>query len=145
MFQIRLQDRMFSCPYWLFILYFCLLWPGNTTGPNGKPNSLERLKFRILFKNIIDLMMLHPDFILNNQSFSDLKDLEAYCSSLLRQDEFSDAARFILEWLDQKEYIEVQTSGSTGKPQQIRIQKKHALNSAKATIAFFNFSPGNST
>lgn len=87
-------------------------------------------------------MMLHPDFTLNNQCFSDLKELEAYCSSLLRQDEFSDAARFILEWLDQKEYIEVQTSGSTGKPQQIRIQKKHALNSAKATIAFFNLPPG---
>ncbi len=40
---------------------------------------------------------------------------------------------FILDWLDKSESIVVSTSGSTGVPKQIRLKKKHMINSAEAT------------
>ena len=50
---------------------------------------------------------------------------------------------FISEWYDEKDYFLVNTSGSTGKPKPIKINKKHALASAKATIKYFDLKEGN--
>ena len=49
---------------------------------------------------------------------------------------------FLLDWLDQHEYIEVKTSGSTGKPKKIKIKKQAMVNSAIATGDFFKLKPG---
>jgi O-succinylbenzoic acid--CoA ligase len=49
---------------------------------------------------------------------------------------------FLLDWLDDKDYITVRTSGSTGKPKNIKIKKQAMVNSAIATGDFFNLKPG---
>jgi O-succinylbenzoic acid--CoA ligase len=42
--------------------------------------------------------------------------------------------RFLLDWNDDSQYIEVSTSGSTGKPKIIKIEKKKMIISAQKTI-----------
>lgn len=49
---------------------------------------------------------------------------------------------FLLDWLDDKDYVIVKTSGSTGKPKKIKIKKQSMVNSAIATGDFFNLKPG---
>lgn len=49
---------------------------------------------------------------------------------------------FLLDWFDDKEYIEMNTSGSTGIPKVIRVKKQAMVNSALATGNFFDLNPG---
>ncbi|MBI9041729.1 MAG: AMP-binding protein [Lutibacter sp.] len=49
-----------------------------------------------------------------------------------------DVAQFLENWFNESTIIEVKTSGSTGTPKLIQLQKKHMINSAKATGEFFN-------
>ncbi|MCB4808623.1 AMP-binding protein [Tamlana sp. 62-3] len=49
---------------------------------------------------------------------------------------------FLLDWLDQHDYVEVNTSGSTGKPKKLKIEKAAMINSALATGDFFGLQPG---
>lgn len=53
-----------------------------------------------------------------------------------------DLGNFLLDWLDDKDYVIVKTSGSTGKPKNIKIKKQSMVNSAIATGDFFNLKPG---
>lgn len=50
---------------------------------------------------------------------------------------------FILDWFDEKEYIEMTTSGTTGAPKKIKVNKQAMVNSALATGDFFDLAPGN--
>lgn len=50
---------------------------------------------------------------------------------------------FLLEWLDEDLFIEVQTSGTTGKPKLIRLEKLAMIQSALATGDYFDLEPGN--
>lgn len=45
-----------------------------------------------------------------------------------------DTFQFIREWFSEASYFQFQTSGSTGKPKQITFNRKHIIQSAKATI-----------
>ncbi len=49
---------------------------------------------------------------------------------------------FILDWFDNKLYIEMNTSGTTGTPKLIRVDKQAMVNSAIATGDFFDLKPG---
>jgi O-succinylbenzoic acid--CoA ligase len=49
---------------------------------------------------------------------------------------------FLLDWFDEKSYIELSTSGTTGTPKMIRIEKQAMLDSALATGDFFGLQPG---
>ncbi|MBL0012431.1 MAG: AMP-binding protein [Flavobacterium sp.] len=49
---------------------------------------------------------------------------------------------FLLDWFDDKSYIDMQTSGSTGAPKTIRISKQAMVESAIATGDFFDIHPG---
>ncbi|WP_298518129.1 AMP-binding protein [uncultured Kordia sp.] len=49
---------------------------------------------------------------------------------------------FLIDWLDEKPYVDVFTSGSTGKPKQIRLEKQAMVHSALATGDFFGIKPG---
>lgn len=49
---------------------------------------------------------------------------------------------FLLDWFDEKEYIEMKTSGTTGLPKLVRLQKHAMIQSALATGDFFNLKPG---
>ncbi len=49
---------------------------------------------------------------------------------------------FLLDWFDEKPFIDLQTSGTTGTPKQIRVNKQSMVNSALATGDFFGLQPG---
>ena len=48
---------------------------------------------------------------------------------------------FILDWFNDKSYIEMNTSGTTGKPKLIKVDKQAMVNSAIATGDFFDLQP----
>lgn len=50
---------------------------------------------------------------------------------------------FLIDWFDDKSYIEMNTSGSTGAPKLIRLQKEAMVSSALSTGDFFDLNPGN--
>ncbi|MGL2993337.1 AMP-binding protein [Flavobacterium sp. TSSA_36] len=50
---------------------------------------------------------------------------------------------FLIDWFDNKSYIEMNTSGSTGIPKLIRVEKQAMVSSALATGDFFDLQPGN--
>lgn len=49
---------------------------------------------------------------------------------------------FLLDWFDDKSYIDMYTSGTTGEPKSIRIEKDAMVQSAIATGDFFDLQPG---
>lgn len=49
---------------------------------------------------------------------------------------------FLLDWFDERPYIEMFTSGTTGEPKTIRVDKQAMVNSALATGDFFDLKPG---
>ena len=52
--------------------------------------------------------------------------------------------RFLMDWMDDNDYIEAKTSGSTGAPKYIRLSKQSMVESALATGDFFNITVGDS-
>ncbi|RZS93905.1 AMP-binding protein [Aquimarina brevivitae] len=88
---------------------------------------------------------IHHKFTLNGRSFTSAS-LQAYVTDLKQVGEpyEQDVAEFILEWLDDKEYVVAKTSGSTGDPKKIEILKKHMIHSARATGRFFKVEEGTS-
>lgn len=52
--------------------------------------------------------------------------------------------KFIADWFDDKEYVEVSTSGSTGDPKRIRVLKQHMVNSALMTCDALGLHKGDS-
>ena len=87
---------------------------------------------------------LHPQFKLNNESFTSSNELKTTAVQLIdsKKGDERTIAKFILEWLDDNNYISVKTSGSTGVPKTIKLHKKHVLNSAAATVAYFDLKEG---
>lgn len=49
---------------------------------------------------------------------------------------------FLLDWFDNKPYIDLHSSGTTGEPKIIKTSKQSMVNSALATGDFFELSPG---
>ena len=86
---------------------------------------------------------VHNRFKLNGIHFnhSDLKEV-AY--SLIKEGEDFEKAtgNFLIDWLNDKDYLLVNTSGSTGTPKTIKLQKQAMVNSALATGDFFGLQPG---
>ena len=106
------------------------------------------LESRNLNMSIVDTLSdfkVHSKFRLNGESL-DHKGLIGYAQDLLKNGEVYEqqAAEFILEWLNDKNYILAHTSGSTGTPKEIKITKQHMINSAVATGKFFKLEEGTS-
>ncbi len=76
------------------------------------------------------IQRLHPEFKLNGHSFTEAAHLIDYVSAL-------PAKKFLTQWFDENDHIDVQTSGSTGKPKEIKLLKQYLVNSAFATAAYF--------
>lgn len=93
-------------------------------------------------QNKFSLPETHPDFRLNGLYYTN-DDLAAVAYSLIKEGEpyEGQAGNFLLDWLNDKEYIEVKTSGSTGPPKRISIKKQHMVNSARATGKYFDLGP----
>jgi O-succinylbenzoic acid--CoA ligase len=88
---------------------------------------------------------IHIRFKLNNRSylFEELKEVAySYVKEGLPYEKV--VGDFLIDWLDNKNYILVNTSGSTGKPKAIKLQKQAMVHSAIATGDFFNLKPGDS-
>jgi O-succinylbenzoic acid--CoA ligase len=49
---------------------------------------------------------------------------------------------FLLDWFDDKTYIDMYTSGTTGEPKTIRVEKNAMVQSALSTGDFFGLEPG---
>ena len=84
--------------------------------------------------------VLHPKFKLNGQAFPSAEALMECASHFVEKGKDDEVAigNFILEWLDSDDFIIVNTSGSTGIPKEIKLQKSHVLNSANATVTYFD-------
>lgn len=92
---------------------------------------------------IPDYTKVHLKFKLDNVSynFDDLMEVAySYVKEGLPYQQ--ELGLFLLDWLDNKDYVVVQTSGSTGKPKKLKIKKQAMVNSAIATGDFFNLTPG---
>lgn len=50
--------------------------------------------------------------------------------------------RFILDWIDDRDYVVLRTSGSTGTPKELRVPKRRLVASANATARHFGLMPG---
>lgn len=85
----------------------------------------------------------HPEFRLNGLFYNN-EDLAAVAYSLIKEGEpyEGQAGNFLLDWLNDKDYVEVKTSGSTGPPKRIFIKKQQMINSARATGKYFDLGPG---
>ena len=94
-------------------------------------------------QNVLSLPETHPEFRLNGLYYTN-EDLAAVAYSLIKEGEpyEGQAGNFLLDWLNDKDYVEVKTSGSTGPPKRIRIKKQQMINSARATGKFFDLGPG---
>lgn len=93
---------------------------------------------QITYKNI------HNRFKLNGMQISrEEMFYVAYCFIKEGKPFEQHIGTFLLDWFDEKSYIELSTSGTTGIPKIIKIQKQAMLESALATGDFFGLEPGN--
>ncbi|MGB6268305.1 MAG: O-succinylbenzoic acid--CoA ligase, partial [Olleya sp.] len=86
---------------------------------------------------------VHNLFKLNQNYFS-FEDLKVVAYSLVKEGVAfeNEIGNFLLDWLDDKDYVLTKTSGSTGQPKIIQISKQAMVNSAIATGDFFKLQPG---
>jgi o-succinylbenzoate---CoA ligase len=87
---------------------------------------------------------VHNKFKLNGFHF-DKDDLCRVAYSFIKEGEDFEkpVGDFILDWFDEKTYLEIFTSGTTGDPKKIKVEKQAMVNSALATGDFFDLNPGN--
>lgn len=97
------------------------------------------LERKITYKNV------HNRFKFNGIHLN-FKQIKRVAVSYIKEgDEFEKIIfKFLLNWLDDEPYIEVQTSGTTGKPKTIKIEKQYVVASALSTGDFLNLNPGDS-
>ncbi len=90
-----------------------------------------------------DYHFVHPQFKLNGFHLSE-DDLCRIAYSFIKEGEPFEKAvgDFLLDWFDQRNYIEMQTSGTTGTPKLIKVDKQAMVHSAMATGEFFDLQPG---
>ncbi|MEN2398660.1 AMP-binding protein [Flavobacterium sp. MC2016-06] len=71
---------------------------------------------------------------LSQMGYSYIKEGDVYERSI---------GEFLLDWFDDKDFIEMTTSGTTGLPKLVRLEKQAMIQSALATGDFFKLEPGN--
>ena len=92
----------------------------------------------ITYNNVHNLFKLNGYHLKRN-------DLCRVAYSFIKEGDIYEKAMgdFILDWFDNKSYVELNTSGTTGTPKIVRIEKQAMVNSAIATGNFFDLQPGN--
>ncbi len=86
---------------------------------------------------------VHNRFKLNGFHLNGEDLCRVACSFIKEGDDFEKpVGDFLLDWFNDKDYIEMNTSGSTGIPKTIRVKKQAMVNSAIATGDFFDLNPG---
>ena len=86
---------------------------------------------------------IHNRFKINKSAylFEELKEV-AYSHVKEGLPFEKEIGNFLIDWLDDKNYIIIKTSGSTGTPKTIKLQKQAMVHSAIATGDFFGLKPG---
>ncbi|MFH4968271.1 AMP-binding protein [Gaetbulibacter sp. M240] len=86
---------------------------------------------------------VHNRFRLNGHYYS-FDDLMEVAYSFVKEGEpyQEQIGNFLLDWLDNKDYIIAKTSGSTGRPKRLKIKKQAMVNSAIMTGDYFGLTPG---
>lgn len=94
--------------------------------------------------NTITYKNVHNHFKINGYHLTK-EDLCRIAYSFIKEGaDFEQAVGdFLLDWFDDKSYIDMYTSGTTGEPKTIRIEKDAMVKSAIATGDFFGLEPGN--
>jgi O-succinylbenzoic acid--CoA ligase len=92
----------------------------------------------VTYKNV------HNLFKLNGYHLTK-EDLCRVAYSFIKEGEDFEQAvgDFLLDWFDDKSYIDMFTSGTTGDPKTIRVEKEAMVKSAISTGDYFNLEPGN--
>ena len=86
---------------------------------------------------------VHNRFQLNGHHYSRENLMEVAYSYVKEGEHYQqELGNFLLDWLDDKDFVMVQTSGSTGKPKKIKIKKMAMVYSSIATGNFFKLEPG---
>ena len=86
---------------------------------------------------------VHNRFKLNGYHFDRDSLLSVAYSYIKEGDHYEkDTGDFLLNWMDENDYIEVKTSGSTGNPKTIKLEKQAMVRSAIATGDYFGLEPG---
>lgn len=86
---------------------------------------------------------IHNRFKLNGNHFT-IYELNLIANDYIKEGNSNEQAigEFLLDWLDNKDYIEMKTSGTTGLPKVVRLKKQAMVYSALATGDFFDLHPG---
>ncbi|MEO6347611.1 MAG: AMP-binding protein [Aquaticitalea sp.] len=87
---------------------------------------------------------IHSKFKLNGNKYS-FDELKEVAYSLIKEGEPYEkiTGDFLLDWLDEKDHVNVHTSGSTGKPKSIKLSKQAMVNSCIATGNYLKLKPSN--
>ena len=87
---------------------------------------------------------VHNHFKINGYHLSAI-DLCRVAYDYIKEGDANEQAigEFLLDWFDNKEYIEMRTSGTTGLPKIVRLEKQAMIQSALATGDFFELEPRN--
>jgi o-succinylbenzoate---CoA ligase len=87
---------------------------------------------------------VHNYFKINGYHLN-AQDLCRVAYSYIKEGDANEQAigEFLLDWFDDKEYIEMKTSGTTGLPKKVQLQKRAMIHSALSTGDFFELEPGN--
>jgi len=86
---------------------------------------------------------IHNYFKINGHHFNET-DLRHLAYDYIKEGDLNQQAigDFLLDWFDDKEYIEMKTSGTTGLPKLVKLEKQAMIQSALATGDFFKLQPG---
>jgi len=82
------------------------------------------------------------NFTIDNQLIS-ISGIEELLNLGLLPEWKSKVFLFIINWVNDDDFILQKTSGSTGEPKEIQLKKSAMVASAQKTIDFFNLQPGN--
>lgn len=81
--------------------------------------------------------LMHKEFKWNGVSFETVEDVIGFVD-----ENFPELNTFIREWFGKNGKIHAMTSGSTGPSKTIEIDRKHMINSARATGKYFGLGAG---
>ena len=86
---------------------------------------------------------VHNRFKFNGLHF-DHEDLKEVAYSLIKEGEHYEkiTGNFLIDWLNDSNFLYVETSGATGQPKTIKLKKQAMVHSAIATGDFFGLEPG---
>jgi O-succinylbenzoic acid--CoA ligase len=89
---------------------------------------------------------IHLRFKLNGTNFGH-EELKEVAYSLVKEGAPYEkiTGHFLLDWLDEKDYVLAQTSGSTGVPKIIKLSKQAMVNSCIATANYLGLEPGDTS